>query len=52
MVHQTLNVSPGALVFGRDMLLPIPVLADNLIRERCQAIIDEHNRRENLRRRF
>jgi len=53
MVHQTLNVSPGALVFGRDMLLPIPVLDDyNLIRERCQAIIDEHNRRENLRRRF
>lgn len=53
VVHQSLNVSPGALTFGRDMLLPIPVLADyNLIRERRQAIIDENNRQANLRRRF
>jgi len=35
------------------MLLPIPILSDwaNL-RARRQAIIDENNRRENLRRRF
>jgi hypothetical protein len=53
IVHQTLQVSPGALIFGRDMLLPIPILADyNLIRERRQAVIDENNRKENLRRRF
>jgi hypothetical protein len=33
-VHRTLGVLPGALVFGRDMLLPIPVLTDyNLIRQ-------------------
>ena len=52
-VHQTLQISPGALVFGRDMMLPIPLLADyNLIRERCQAVIDENNRKANLRRHF
>ena len=35
------------------MLLPIPVLADyNLIRERRQAVIDDNNRRANLRRHF
>ena len=34
VVHQTLQISPGALVFSRDMLLPIPILANyNLIRE-------------------
>ena len=52
-IHRAYNTSPGALVFGRDMLLPIPILSDwaNL-RARRQAIIDENNRRENLRRRF
>jgi transposase InsO family protein len=52
-VHRTLGVSPGALVFQRDMLLPIPVLADyNMIRQRRQTVIDDNNRRENLRRRY
>ena len=52
-VHRTLKVSPGALVFHRDMLLPIPLIADfNVIRARRQAVIDENNRRANLRRRF
>eukprot|EP00977_Amphora_coffeiformis_P006987 scaffold1513_cov100-Amphora_coffeaeformis.AAC.36 len=52
-VHTTLQISPGALVFHRDMLLPIPVMADyNLIRQRRQTIIDENNRKANLRRRF
>ncbi len=52
-VHQTLGVSPGALVFGRDMLLPIPVLTDyNLIRQRRQTLIDNNNLRENRRRHF
>jgi hypothetical protein len=52
-VNRTLGVTPDALVFQRDMLLPIPVLADyNLIRQRCQMVIDDNNRRgrENLRR--
>ena len=48
-----LGVSPGTLAFGRDMLLPIPVLANyNLLRERRQAIIDDNVRRVNLRRIF
>eukprot|EP00977_Amphora_coffeiformis_P007532 scaffold1646_cov115-Amphora_coffeaeformis.AAC.1 len=52
-VHTTLQVSPGALVFHRDMFLPIPILADyNVIRQRRQAVIDENNRKVNLRRRF
>jgi transposase InsO family protein len=52
-VHRTLGVSPGSLVFQRDMLLPIPLLSDfELIRERRQAIIDDNARRANLRRRF
>ena len=52
-VHQTLQVAPGALVFGQDMMLPIPVMADyTLIRERRQAVIDENNRKANLRRHF
>jgi transposase InsO family protein len=52
-VHRTLGVSPGALVFQRDMLLPIPILADyHMIRERRQTVIDDNNRRENLRRRY
>ena len=52
-IHQTMQISPGALVFHRDMLLPIPLMADyNLIRERRQALIDENNRKANLHRRF
>ena len=27
-IHCTLNISPGALVFHRDMILNIPLLAD------------------------
>ena len=35
------------------MLLPIPLLMDfNLLRQRRQAVVDENNRRANLRRRF
>ena len=52
-IHRTFGITPGAMVFGRDMLLPIPVLTDyNLIRERKQTLIDENNRRTNLRRHF
>ena len=52
-VHTTLNVSPGAMIFGRDMMLPVPIVTDfNVIRMRRQAVIDEANRKENLRRRY
>lgn len=50
-VHRTLKVAPGALAFHRDMLLPIPILADfNLIRQRRQTLIDDNARRENQSR--
>ena len=49
--HRTLQVSPGSLVFHRDMLLPIPLLVDfELIRERRQTVIDDNNHCANLRR--
>jgi transposase InsO family protein len=43
-VHSTFKVLPGAIVFHRDMMLPIPLMADyNLLRERRQAVIDKNN---------
>jgi len=52
-VHSTMKISPGSLVFHRDMLLPIPIMADyNLLRERRQALIDHNNARENRKRLF
>jgi hypothetical protein len=52
-IHRTLQVTPGALVFQRDMFLDIPLLADLInIRDRRQVIIDENLRRQNLRRHF
>ena len=50
-IHRTLQLSPGAIVFGRDMILNIPIVADfELLRERKQTIIDENLMRENRRR--
>ena len=41
-IHCTLNMSPGALVFQRDMILNIPLITDPLLLlERKQIIIDE-----------
>ena len=51
-IHRTLNVSPGALVFHRDMFLDIPLIADlTTIRNQRQVLIDENLRRQNLKRR-
>jgi transposase InsO family protein len=51
-VHRTLSISPGALVFRRDMFLDIPLLADlETIRNKRQVLIDENLRRQNLKRR-
>ena len=53
VVHRTYGVSPGSIVFGRDMLLPIPILTDlELLHKRRQAVIDDNNRRSNSRRVF
>ena len=51
-VHRTLGVSPGALVFHRDMILDLPFVADLLLlRDKRQALIDYNLRRENQARR-
>ena len=52
-IHRTLQISPGALVFCHNLLLPIPIIADyNVLRNRRQTLIDENNRRKNLSPRF
>lgn len=51
-VHRTLGISPGGLVFHRDMFIDIPYVADLLLlRDKRQALIDYNLRRENNRRR-
>jgi hypothetical protein len=45
-IHRTLQISPGALVFQRDILLPIPIIADyNNLCHCCQTLINANNRR-------
>ena len=42
-INCTLNISPGALDFHRDMILNIPLVADlRQIHSRQQIIIDEN----------
>jgi hypothetical protein len=49
-VHTTLDATPGQLVFGRDMLLPIQIKTDwARIRQRKQDVINVYNRRENAK---
>lgn len=50
-VSRSLQCSPGELVFHRDMLLDVPVMADLVtIQERRQKFIDENLRRQNQKR--
>jgi transposase InsO family protein len=50
-VHRTLGISPGALVFHRDMLLDIPIFADlKMLQQHQQAMIDRSLIRVNNRR--
>jgi hypothetical protein len=49
--HTVLKASPGAAIFGRDMLFDIPFIADwNKIGEQRQALTDCGNARENKNR--
>ena len=49
--HTTLKASPGQLVFGRDMILPIQFEADwALIAQQKQDSINASNKRENSKR--
>ena len=51
-VHSTLQQSPGAIVFHRDMLLDVPFIADLMVlRDKRQALIDYNLRKENNKRR-
>jgi hypothetical protein len=49
--NRALGVSPGAVVFHRDMLIDVPYVAKNLLllREKRQAVIDDNLRWENNR---
>jgi hypothetical protein len=50
-IHTAMKISPGALVFQRDMLLDIPIIADlHLLREQRQALIDQRLVESNRRR--
>ena len=50
-IHSTLQLSPGALVFNRDMLLDVPVIADlQLLKDRRQYVIDKNLERANRKR--
>ncbi len=49
--HTVLKASPGAAIFGRDMLFDIPFVADwYKIGEHRQSLTDCNNERENKRR--
>jgi len=51
-IASTLESSPGALVFNRDMFLNLPLIADwHLIAKRREHFINENLRRQNSRRR-
>jgi hypothetical protein len=50
-VHTTLDATPGQLVFGQDMLLPIQLKMDWARIQQCkQDIINVNNRKENSKR--
>ena len=51
-IHTTLGSSPGALVFNRDMLLNIPLIADwQMLTKKREHLINENLRQANLKRR-
>ena len=51
LLHSSLNASPGALTFQRDMILNLPFIVDlNTIQNRRQEIVYRSNQRENANR--
>jgi hypothetical protein len=52
-INRALNNSPGSIVFQRDMLLPIPVLANiQVLQQRRQLKVNQELFRQNQRRRY
>jgi hypothetical protein len=50
-IHSTLQASPGAIAFGRDMIFNIPFIADlQTIQRRRQDLVDKNTARENAKR--
>ena len=50
-VNHTMKTSPGAMVFNRDMLMNVQLIADlESIRGRRQQQIDNNNQRQNKKR--
>jgi hypothetical protein len=50
-IHTTLKSSPGSLVFNRDMILNITLIADwHAITQKCEHLINENLMRENHKR--
>jgi hypothetical protein len=48
--HRVLKASPGAAIFGQDMLFDIPFVADwRKIGERRQSLTDRGNQRKNAK---
>jgi hypothetical protein len=49
--HTVLKASPGAAIFGRDMLFDIPFIADwRKIGDRWQLLINRGNQQENAKK--
>ena len=49
--HTVLKTTPGAAIFGRDMMFDITYIADLTdIGKRRQALVDQNNARKNKRR--
>ncbi len=49
--HTVLKASPGAAIFGCDMLFDIPFVADwHKIGEQRQSLTDSGNQRKNVKR--
>jgi hypothetical protein len=52
-IHRTLKISPGAIVFHRNMIINVPLLAELItLRDRRQQLIDYNLQRANAKRRF
>ncbi len=48
--HMVLKASPGAVIFGQDMLFDIPFVADwRKIGEQKQSLTDRGNQRKNAK---
>jgi len=50
-IHRTMGISPGSLVFHRDMFLDIPLIADlYLLQQNRQVLIDKQLMMANAKR--